>query len=113
MFILSAFSINMLDLSDTSYSVKFSAMTEEDARKTLQENAFESFIGHEGTASVLSSRLGQDIAFNRTNVLLGAGDFAIVCQLPRPKEGQVYAEEEVASMKIAYIFVEVDAEISD
>lgn len=73
-------------------------MKELDARRTLQDNSFESFVAHESTAEVLSERLGMSIIPTRKNLLLGDGDYAIIAQLPRPLEGQVYTKEEVASI---------------
>ena len=108
MYLLSAFSINMLDLTEYDHAVKFNTMTEEEVIKTLDDNAFESYIAHESTAIVLSARLGVEIDYNRNNILLGDGDYAIVCQLPRQKEGQLYTQEEIAEMNIAYIFIEID-----
>jgi len=107
MHLLSAFSINMLDFEYNEHNIHISKMTEEEVRMTL-EDTFKSCIGHESTATALSERLDLAVDFNRTVVTLSDEDVAIVAQLPRPREGQIYTRKEIENMNIDYYYVQIE-----
>lgn len=104
MYLLNAFSLNMLQFPNL---VKFQELNIDDVKQTLSQMRFTSAIGHESTAQVLSQRLGMKIDYNRVDVSLKPGDEAIIAQLPRPKEGQIYSAIEIQEMPIRFIYVYV------
>jgi hypothetical protein len=83
-----------------------------DKVKDMLKDGFESVIGHQATADVLSALLDIDIPVNRTNIELKYGDKLIVFQLNvRLAEGQVLSREEVFDLynqgKAKFILVEM------
>lgn len=88
--ILNAFSLQMLATVPSSVTVAPMSIEDVKAIETL-----ESAVGHADTAAVLSNMLGREIAFNRANVQLGAGDVAVVAQYkgPRLAEGTTVLPE--------------------
>ena len=69
--------------------------------KQLIQKGFISAIGHEGTAKLLTKKLGIEIPVNRIAIEMQPGDKAIVFQLKqRLPEGVVLTEEELK--KIPY-----------
>jgi len=105
MYLLTAFSLNMLE--ELPIFVKFDEVTEEDVKYHLEHMKFVSAVAHESTAKLLTKRLGIEVQFNRIDVRLKHGDEAFIAQLPRPKEGQIYSEEEVQSLSLKFIYVYV------
>jgi hypothetical protein len=70
-----------------------------DEAKTLLAQGFESAIGHEGTAELLSTLLETKIPNNRVSITMEAGDKALVFRMKtRLPEGQVYAKAEIEKM---------------
>lgn len=61
----------------------------EDVKSLLKQNEYESYIGHEDTAAVLSNLLGVPIVFNRVSATFDVGDTIITCAYsgPRLSEG--------------------------
>lgn len=103
--LLSAFSINMLAMP---VQVSFVEVSLEEVRSLLSMGKpMESYIGHMATAEILSAKLGFAVSFNREDVVLKSGDEAIVAQLPRPREGQVYSGQEISDMAIRYVCIDV------
>ena len=94
LYIASAFSLSML--SELPATVKVQEITPESARLLMYSEEWESVIGHEGTARVLSEILATEIRANRKAVKLAEGDGLIVFQLLRRlPEGKVLNEDEV------------------
>ncbi len=92
-YLLNAFSINML--AGSKVIVEFKRIDLEEA-KDLLKRGFRSYISHPSTAKVLSELLGIEIRHTRENIKLKGGDWAIVFQIGvRPKEGEVFGEEEL------------------
>lgn len=87
MYLLNAFSLNMLDSFPAS--VEVSEISLSDA-KALLADGFTSAVGHADTAAVLSSQLGVDVPFNRISLNLSSGNQAVIGQYigPRLKEGE-------------------------
>jgi hypothetical protein len=105
LYITNAFSANMLFANYHVALVYFEKISEEEARKMLESFAFESAIGHEATAQVLSKRLGQEIRVDRKPVSLQVGDQVLICQISggRLPEGKVLNEQEVNELPVIYI----------
>ena len=90
--LLNAFSISMIQLPAT---VRFEEASLEEV-KELIANGYESGVGHQSTAQVLSTLLGVQVPANRVQVTLQRGQIGIVFQLMvRLQEGQVLSSEEV------------------
>lgn len=86
LYLANAFSINMLDWSDGNpKKVLFDPMTEEEVKEILQEYKFESYVGHEDTARILSNLLEVEIPFNRGNLTITPDDWLIVAQYIGPR----------------------------
>ena len=79
-FVLNAFSLQMLDLRFHSV-LEIQPMDSNDVRFILLNNDFESAVGHNDTAEVFTNQLHILIPENRINVKLNPGDMAIVGQL--------------------------------
>ena len=93
--LLNAFSISMVNLPSV---VKFEEATLEEVKQIISEG-FESGVGHQGTAQVLSELLGVQVPVNRVQVSLQKGQTAIVFQLlVRLAEGQVLSAEELKQL---------------
>ena len=106
-YLLNAFSLNML-AGVESATLKVEKVADEVVRELLSEG-FESAVGHEATAYVLSQRLGIDIPTARVNIALCRGEAALVAQvgLPRLAEGQVLTSEQVVEAPITFYLVRV------
>ncbi len=108
-YLLNAFSINML--AGSKAIVEFRRIDLEEA-KDLLKRGFRSYISHPSTAKVLSELLGIEIRHTRENIKLKGGDWALVFQLGvRPREGEVFGEEElkeiVESGRFSFYLVKV------
>lgn len=67
----------------------------EDARQIVSRENFESAIGHQSTAEILTELLGVSVALNRSNNKQSPGDQAIVFKLRgRPEEGRILTRED-------------------
>jgi hypothetical protein len=93
---------------ECSFAVDFRRISEYLAARLL-EDGFESAIGHEATAKVLSERLGIEIPARRVDVALSRGDQAMLAllEVPRLTEGEILTVNEVAKLLIEYYLVEV------
>jgi len=111
-YLSNAFSINMLgQLPQQGLTVKVRPISLEEAKAILQ-NGFESAVGHQTTADVLSSLLGLPVEARRVAITMREGDSLVVFQLGvRLQEGQILSEEEVLSLyregKASFYLVEV------
>ncbi len=95
-FLANAMSISMLPPQGAT--VRISPITVGEVRALLAEG-FESAVGHESTAQILTTLLGVEVPARRVAIKLGAGDTLIVFQLlTRLAEGQVLSAEEVVSL---------------
>ena len=100
--IANAFSLNMLK----DNCVLTCMQVDEETVKEYIKNGFYSVIGHQGTAEILTAKLGFNINYNRENYKKGNEDQIIVC-LPssRLNEGQILTKEELENFKITYWLV--------
>jgi len=97
-YLSNAFSLNMLNLNpEVPTPVRLFVRPIDLQRvKSLLELGFESAVGHQSTAEILSTLLGIEVPMNRTAIKLQSGDIMIVFQLGvRLNEGQVLSKEEV------------------
>jgi len=67
-----------------------------DEAKDMVSGGFESAIGHQSTADVISTLLGVKCPMNRVMYKQGVGDVALVFKLNgRPEEGKILSIEEI------------------
>lgn len=77
-----------------SYSLR--AIDLEEAKALLEERGYESAIGHEATAQILTDLLGVPVSMNRVQYAQQPGDTALCFKLRgRPPEGKILTREEV------------------
>ena len=94
MIITNAFSINMLSCS---MNISFTQIPLTMARRLMAHGGFESAIGHESTAAVVSSLLGVEVPCNRTTVTFdGTGMLVAQYKGPRLPEGATSLPEEAS-----------------
>jgi len=77
----------------------------EDAAEAILLDGFESAIGHDSTANVISVRLGVEVKKSRINVAPTDGDTLIIAAFTPPRrleEGQLFTEEEILSFDLAF-----------
>lgn len=90
------------------YRIKVRKITIQEAKETLQLG-FESAVGHEGTAQLLSKLLNMNIPFKRTTVFFKRGDrgvhFFLKTRLP---EGTVLTEQQLKSLDFWLVLSEVE-----
>jgi hypothetical protein len=101
--LVNAFSLAMLQQTESLVLVK--RITLEEAKKMLQAG-FESAVGHESTANVLSQLLGIQIKAERRQITLTSDTILLVFQLlSRLPEGKILTEE---LMQVQYAFYTVE-----
>lgn len=83
---------------------KLSNITLEQAQKLVNDNDFDSYIGHQATSEILSILLGTEVPMNRQQFKQEIGQKAIIFKLnSRLQEGQVLTTiQEIES--IGYTF---------
>lgn len=87
-------------------SVKVEKIDLEDVKKLLEKHTFDSYIGHQSTADILTELLGVKVEMRRASFEAKGGDIAIVFQLlQRPPEGRILSKEEMESLN--YIFKKI------
>lgn len=88
MYLLNAFSLNMIPDNYVGGNLAISPLTVEEVKYNLKDG-FKSAVGHADTAKVFSSVLELTVECNRCNVVLDPAEFAIVGQYvgPRLPEG--------------------------
>jgi hypothetical protein len=107
-YIGNAFSLSMLDPSRDEYGIYVTRLTIEDVIDLLENNVFESVVGHQSTADVLTQLLGIDIEMNRKMLKLTRGDTLIVFQLmTRLPEGKILSQEELENLDYTFYLVEI------
>jgi hypothetical protein len=77
--VLNAFSLNML--AEFPASIQVAEISAAEASAMLARIGAESAVGHEDTASVFTSMLGTEVAFNRASVKLQRDEECLVGQL--------------------------------
>jgi methylase of polypeptide subunit release factors len=103
--VVNAFSLAMLQQTESLVLVK--RITLEEAKKMLQAG-FESAVGHESTANVLSQLLGIQIKAERRQITLTSDTILLVFQLlSRLPEGKILSMEELMQVQYAFYTVEL------
>jgi len=101
-----AFSLGMLQ--DSEATLKVAEVSLATVKEMLQSQDWQSSIGHQGTADILSSLLGVTVPMNRVTLKLGKGDILVVFQLlTRLEEGKVLTSEELEKLPFKFFLVEV------
>lgn len=86
LYIGNAFSLNMItDIIGDGMVIKIYPLTTEEVKNVLSANKFQSIVGHEDTANILTNMLGIKIQFNRTTARLSKNDELIVAQYTGPR----------------------------
>ena len=107
-FLGNAFSLGMLPVNATEIKLRVKIITLEDVKK-LTENGFESCIGHESTASILTELLGKEVRMNRIPITLEKGDIIIVFQIiGRLEEGKILTRNEIEKLNYRFYLVEIE-----
>jgi len=113
-YLSNAFSLNMLNLNpEIPVPVRlFVGPIDLEQVKSLLEIGFESAVGHQSTAEILSNLLEIEVPVNRVAIKLRSGDILIVFQLGiRLAEGQVLSKEEILDLynkgQASFVMVEV------
>lgn len=71
-------------------------ITLEEAKEIINKNEFQSYIGHESTAQILTSLLEKEVIMDRTPFEQQTGQQALVFKLNgRPEEGKILTAEEI------------------
>jgi hypothetical protein len=98
----------MLTILNTSIVTNFGKFNHypvslEDARKLVKKSPFQSAIGHQSTADLLTVLLDVPVPMNRIQYVQTVGESALVFKLNgRPEEGRIYTVEEI--QQIGYSF---------
>jgi hypothetical protein len=108
--ISNAFSISMVmpansDTKEANVSIKEVAV--EDVKEALK-GSFESAVGHQSTAEILSTLLETSIPMNRISVSIEKGDVLYVFQLlKRIEEGKILSADEIKNLPYKFFKVEI------
>lgn len=104
-FIANAFSLSMLNSTETNLVVK--EVPVEEVKKDLKDS-FTSAVGHQATAEILSALLEMNVPANRISLSLNKGDVLYVFQLlTRLQEGQVLSADEIKNLPYKFFRVEI------
>jgi len=114
-YLSNAFSLSMLNLNNPAPARLFVRPVGLEGVKSLLELGFESAVGHQSTAEILTKLLSIEVPTNRVTIKLEVGDTLIVFQLGiRLQEGQVLSKEEVLDLynkgQASFVMVEVVGE---
>jgi hypothetical protein len=104
--ITTTFSVSMLPVSEEA-NLRIREVNEETFNRELGDD-FESSVGHEATAKLLSAKFGKDIPFNRTNVTL-TPDVRLFVAVPqfRVDAAREFTEDEIKNAKFRYFIIEI------
>ncbi|GIW22510.1 MAG: hypothetical protein KatS3mg068_1517 [Candidatus Sericytochromatia bacterium] len=100
-----AFSLNMLkDLGvGGKYLIEVENISKDQVKELLENNEFESVIGHEGTAIFLSRLLDLEVKYNRKPIILNEFDILIVLQLKtRLPEGKELTDDDLKNIDFCF-----------
>ena len=111
-YLSNAFSLSMLNLNPAAVVI-VRPISLDGVKDLLSKRGFESAVGHQSTAEILSNLLSVEVPANRIHIKLEAGDVLIVFQLSvRLQEGQVLSREELRDLyekgQASFVLVEVE-----
>jgi len=105
LFISNAFSLSMIN---PPCSIKVEPINLQQVNSLLVE-PFQSAVGHESTAQIITKLTGTLIPVNRISLSLMKKDKLIVFQLlTRLEEGKILTQEELAQLPYKFLLVEVE-----
>lgn len=92
----------------TAYGAfKHEKISLEQARSFVKQGKFQSAIGHESTAQIISELLGVDVPMNRMQYEQQEGEQALIFKLNgRPAEGQVLSAEQIHEIGFTWSLLE-------
>jgi len=106
LYVGNAFSLGMLQGSEVTLRV--TEVSVQMVKSLLQAQDFQSAVGHQGTADIVTSLLDIAVPMNRVSLKLEKGDTLVVFQLlTRLEEGRVLTKEEVEKLPFKFFLVEV------
>jgi hypothetical protein len=106
LYVSNAFSLGMLQVSEVT--LKVTEVNLATVKSLLKAQDFQSAVGHQGTADIVTSLLDVAVPMNRISLKLGKGDTLVVFQLlTRLEEGRVLSKEEVEKLPFKFFLVEV------
>lgn len=86
---------------------RMTSITLDEARKLVADAEIDSAVGHESTATLLSTLLGREIPTNRQLFAQQVGQRALVCKLNgRPPEGVALTLEELKEIGYSFKLLE-------
>ena len=88
LYLVNAFSLNMLQFADQELTISFKPISSNAAQGLLHSSEFKNAIGHPTTDTVIRSQLNIDQAGERMNVLLVDEDQLVVAQYRGPRLGE-------------------------
>ncbi len=103
-YLLNAFPNSLLVPKEIGQSITVERISFYDAAVILS-NDFESAIGHDSTANVISTRLGIEVEKARINVVPQNSDTLIIAAFTPPRrleEGELFTEQEILSFDLAF-----------
>lgn len=99
-YILNSFSVPVNYDEVSSVLLKIERVSVDEARSFLRDKEFQSAIGHESTARLLSELLGVKILPNRVSIHMHKHDIGIHFVIARRlKEGEIISYEELSKEK--------------
>ncbi len=107
LYVVNSFSLNMLPFQMETFVIKGRKVTIEEAADILKRSGFQSYVGHEDLAGIVTSQLGVSVLYNRQTLTVQKGDSVLVCQYrgPRLPEGATTLPEGAV---IEYYLVEIE-----
>jgi len=97
LYVSNAFSLSMLENAESILHVE--TISHQEAVRRLKSSDFQSAVGHESTAKVISQLTGVQVPTNRIKISLKPNDLLLVFQLKtRLPEGRLLTMEEVQQM---------------
>jgi len=109
--ISNAFSLSMLGEA-TNVRINIRSATIEEVRNLLLAGGFDSAVGHEATATLLTKLLGVEVKVERKTITLTPCTKLVVFQLlSRLPEGKVLTEDELMKVDYKFFTVEVVEEV--
>jgi hypothetical protein len=100
----------MISMPGQEVYLRVKEVTTDEVKKLLSssEGLFESAVGHEDTARLLTKLLGVEVRAERKQVTLTPNAILVVFQLlSRLPEGRVLTEEELSKIPYKFFVVEV------
>lgn len=107
LYVSNGFSLNMIPAEMSAGTIRFKKMQVQEVKTLLSTCQYQSLIGHQDLANLVSQEIGLPVPFNRQTVTLVSGDQLVVAQYrgPRLPEGATTLPEGAV---IEYYLVEIE-----